>query len=132
MSPQRGDALRLVLRYGLALLLATASAMAWFELDDLTRRAASCPSMWGMRVALTALVAALASAALLVARRGLRVRRAGRVPLATDPVLLPTRVRYGAPVRWETGACFVMATALVAASLKLGAMVASAIFTACL
>jgi hypothetical protein len=120
MTPRPGDFRRLVLIYGFALLLAEAARLAWLRLDDFGVRATSCASVWGMRIALLALVASFATTALIVARRGLRVHRAGRVPLADDPVLVDTRVRRGGHVALEAGACFVMAAVLLLAPLAVG------------
>ena len=127
MRPRPGDGRRLVVRYGFALSLAIIGRVVWRELDDIPRRVASCTSVWGMRALVMFVLVALVASAVLLARRGWRVRRAGRVPLADDPVLVDTRVRRGNHVAWEARACFVIAATLLVAPLVVGLIQADAL-----
>jgi cytochrome bd-type quinol oxidase subunit 1 len=130
MSPRPGDFRRLVVRYGAAIVYVAALLIVCLR-QDAWLALSTCEPDLELPRALMAVAGASLVASLLAARRGWRVLRAGRVPLASDPVLVSTRVRHGAAVRWEAGACFLVAAALVAVALRLSGMWAGAGLPSC-
>jgi hypothetical protein len=114
MDPRPGDRLRLIVVYGATLLMLIVLVVSW----------PSCATLPGSRATLVAFALLAMLTGAFVVRRGRRVLRAGRVPLATDPVWVRTRVRTGRAVQTEAWACFALgASVLLAALLLAGAVV---------